>query len=469
MSLDKFSSPNLFSSLLDTTIQPNSVLLPVLLPPLPQTLRDSLDDDDDIVHFDRTAFKTADLFPSASPVLTSTPRPGPLTQEVVDRMLELRRVDDDEDVVAAYRRENEELKSEVAALRLEREDLEKELTRVRQLLSKSSAQQQPPPPPEFADGYQVEAAHVAAEATLPPGCVSIQHLPPPPPSSTDTTLPPGSMSIQLPPPGSPPHPTGCPPPPTGCPPPPSQPLPTIHVFHDSNLKSVTADEILNSLKIINGQTNTTTNHNITPHETFTLPQTLNAIKRITFKPNDSVILNILTNDARQTKHRQERSPQQTKNTQTAIINYLKAFIPLHHIVILESPPLLNTPTSDIFPFNLNSYLLSRQLGTRFSETLIGEGHLFKDGYHVLRSARHLLVKSVAAAIANVRPHQRLKLLRPPHGNYGPWAAPLGVGMLPSTYQSAAVARPSAPINFRRAGIQPLMDINIRQPRNFKRR
>ena len=39
------------------------------------------------------------------------------TQELVDRMLELRRFDDKNE--AAYRHENEELKSEIAALRLE--------------------------------------------------------------------------------------------------------------------------------------------------------------------------------------------------------------------------------------------------------------------------------------------------------------------------------------------------------------
>ena len=463
MSIDNSSSTSLFSSLLDSTIKPNPDLSPPHPHPHPQPLLNSLDD--------RTWMLLDDDDIDSSPPLFSTPKlNGPQTQEFLDRLLRLRHVEVADDAASpahAMQREIEDLKSELVAARMQLEENEVEMRVLRQQMQAQQLGPLPPPPPEYADGYkfaiskkkkkkkkkreQMEAALTAAEPTLPPGCTSIRHLPPPSSSSPNTTLPPGSIPIQLPPP------TSCPPPHPRLLPPPPQLLPTAHVFHDSNLKHVTPDEISKSLKIVAGQTNSPPHYHIMPHETFTLPQTLNTIKRTTFKSTDIIIINTLTNDARQTKHRHARSPQQTKHTQTTIINYLKTLVPAHNIVILESPPLLETPTSDIFPYNLNSYLLSRHLGTRFSETLVGESHLFKDGYHILRSSRQLLVKSVAAAIANVRPHQRFNLPRPPHGIYGPWAAPSDVGMLPSTYGSAALSRP---ISFRRAGIPSLMDINI---------
>ena len=168
MAVDISSSSSLFSSSLNSTIQPN----PNFSPPHPrsQPLRGILDDvvividdgDDDVIIFDKTALNR-DLFPPLSPLHSSTPRPGPLTQEVVDRMLELRRVDD---VVAAdearppflvMQREIEDLKSELAAARLQLEENDIEMCELRQQL-KARPQQKylphPPPPQEFADGYQ---------------------------------------------------------------------------------------------------------------------------------------------------------------------------------------------------------------------------------------------------------------------------------------------------------------------------
>ena len=100
------------------------------------------------------------------------------------------------------------------------------------------------------------------------------------------------------------------------------------------------------------------------------------------------------------------------------------------------------------------------MGINFSGTLIGEQHMWKgDGYHILRSTRPLLVKSVAAAVAGVNPRKHFGLARPPFGQYGPWPAPSGTGILP-TYRDQAMAQPFL---FRRSGpIRPLMNINIRR-------
>ena len=162
-----------------------------------------------------------------------------------------------------------------------------------------------------------------------------------------------------------------------------------------------------------------------------------------------------------------RTPTQTKNIQTSIIQHARQFIPAKNIVILEAPPLLSNPNSDIYPYNNSSYLVSQQLGSRFAKTLIGEFHIFRDGFHIQRSARHLLIKSVAAAIANVDPHNHFNLPPPPYGNFGPWAAPNEQGFLPPlsgpNFLSAAV---SSPINVRRTHIRPLMDVQIPRVRHF---
>ena len=249
-------------------------------------------------------------------------------------------------------------------------------------------------------------------------------------------------------------PSSCAPPP----PPPPHNIPTIFIFHDSNVKGLSAEEIAPIIKNINKNN---TQHTISPQQTFTLSQTYNRIKTLSFKNTDTVILATLTNDARQTKQRQSRSPSQTIHMQSQIITHLKAFIPASHIVILEAPPLLTSPNSDIFPFNDGSFRVARQHGARFSRSLIGEQHLFKDGFHIQHRARHLLLKSLAAAAANVDPHLHFGLRRPPFGNFGPWEAPNGQGILPRplTYRGVAVAQP---LNFRRAHIRPLMDMNIRR-------
>ena len=81
-------------------------------------------------------------------------------------------------------------------------------------------------------------------------------------------------------------------------------------------------------------------------------------------------------------------------------------------------------------------------------------HLWKgDGYHILKNSRPLLVKSVAAAVVGVNPRQQFGLARPPFGQYGPWPAQKGAGVLPS-YRDRAMAQPFL---FRHsAGIRPLM-------------
>ena len=398
-----------------------------------------------------------------SPIHSSTPHPN--TQEFALRLADLRTVDDVDAVALkrendALKKENEEMKSEVAALRLQREEDEREISRLRHLPSPTSTEQQQPVSAEQqqqqpqTEGYQPamgkskrkrwrrserlrKALEAVADTTRPPGCdLSVSA-----PSSRPAPLPP------LP-----------PLPPTATTQPVTSPsLPTIFVFHDSNMKGTNPSDLKRTIDLIksNNSNNNNNSYNISLQETFTLPQTFIKIKHTTFKNNDTVILNVMTNDARQTKNRQRRTPDKVKQLESEIIQYLIARIPRQNIILIEAPPLLDSPSSDIFPYNRNSAQLACQHGIRFARTLIGETHIFRDGYHVLYKFRHLLLKSVAAAAARVDAHQHYGLSGPPSGIFGPWKAINGQGSLP--YNEMAMRQP---MNFRRPS---LMNINIRRP------
>ena len=421
------SSSSLFSSRIDQTVVPtNQNLELATLVPTP-----------DVVVALRSLVQLPLSSPvsspqhSFSPTLSSTPLPS--TQSFAVRLAALRKNDDDDDDgddrYQVLLDRNKALEAELSAMRLQYEEATAEIERLRS----EQQQQQPPFAPVLSKAKKKrDKKNAAAQNTLPPGCTSLElETPPPPPPQVSSPL-------------------------LSTPPPPPADLPTVHLFHDSNLRDIKPDEIQQAVKNATKQADTP-NYTYSTHQTYTLPQTFAKIKQTTFKKHDIVIINTLTNDARQTKNRKACTPRQTQNTQSKIINHLKTFIQAKNIIILESPPLSSSTGSDIFPFNCSSFLLSRQLGTRFAETLVGEAHLFRDGYHILRKARHLLVKSVVAAILNVRPHQLFACRRPPYGDFGPWIAPSGQGM-PLDFRGAALSRP---ISFRRPVISPLMNFRIR--------
>ena len=433
------SSSSLFSSLTDSTVRsPQDVP-----PPPPPTIS--------------TVSQPSTPSSHPPPIYSSTPLNNePNTQQFARRLAELRTVEGIDAIV--LQRENEEIKSEMVALRLQLEEQQFELDRLRSLIPKQH-QQQPsaPNPAPPANDYQhvisksqqkkirkkerIEAANAAADTTQPPGCSSVQLLSlPPPQPPISTAHPPEQQQRQQ----------------------QQSPVPNLFVFHDSNLKGCSTVELKAVMDKINKDNKQqTTPFNIILHDTYTLPQTLAKIKHTTFNKHDAVVINILTNDARQTKTRQRRTPTQTKQLQTGIIQHLISYIPPRNITILESPPLLDSPTSDIYLYNHASYTLSQQFGIHFSGTLIGEQHLWSgDGYHINRKFQPLLLKSLASAAVGTNPRSHYGLARPPYGQYGPWAAPKGQGMMPS-FRDRALAQP---LHFRRlAPIYPLMRNTIRRP------
>ena len=192
---------------------------------------------------------------------------------------------------------------------------------------------------------------------------------------------------------------------------------------------------------------------------------------ITFNRNDIVIIGTLTNDARTTKNRQKRTTDKVASLQNSIITQLSAHLPVNNIVFLEAPPLLSN-NDDIFDYNRVTYNIALSRGARFAPTLVGEEHLWKDGFHVAYRHRHLLAKAVAAAIANVNPHLHFQFRRPPHGPFGPWISPRGCGMRPPpsldgrlpSHRDIAVA---APFQFRRQRRQPLVHVTPLMNKNIQ--
>ena len=85
-----------------------------------------------------------------------------------------------------------------------------------------------------------------------------------------------------------------------------------------------------------------------------------------------------------------------------IIDYLKTQTKPQNIIIVESAPSTKYPMHD---YNKASYELCERANVRFAPTLIGEEHLWTDGYHICDNHRYLLTRTTAAAIKKVDPHQ----------------------------------------------------------------
>ena len=195
------------------------------------------------------------------------------------------------------------------------------------------------------------------------------------------------------------------------------------------------------------------------HATYELRQTHNKITKTTFNKNDIIIINIMTNDARQTNNRQRRTTNEVKYLQDKILTHLLRFVPALNVVFLESPPITNGK-GDIYPYSALTSKTATAWGTGFAATLVGENHLKWDGFHIRPDSRYLLTQSIACAILQLDPHKSFGLRRPPYGIYGPWMAPIGQGMAPRISNVAT----AAPFYFRRPqrarDIFPLLDSNI---------
>ena len=150
------------------------------------------------------------------------------------------------------------------------------------------------------------------------------------------------------------------------------------------------------------------------HTTYTINKTIVAMEKV---DHAIVIIAIMTNEAKFNK-----PVRSTHSKLLMMITKLKTQTHPDNIVVLEAVPSL---PFDIFSYNRASWNLCKKMGVRMSPTLVGELHLWRDGIHVRHNCRHLLVKSVAAAIVGVDPRRLFGLERPPLGPFGPWEYPVG--------------------------------------------
>ena len=392
-----------------------------------------------------------------------------LTQEFLERLQNLRNDDvivanDARPAFLALQREADDLKSELLATRLQLEEKEME---IRELQGQLKAQSRSPPTdalqPVISKNKRKKMRkeqRMEADTTRPPGCDSVSRFPSPlPPPRPNQQQPEQRRPAQQQPQNQQPHQSTATTSAITSP-------PTIHLYHDSNAddKFLNTGNIQYTLDLVNKKTNKqTTKYNIKKHATYELQQTYNQIKRTTYKTNDIVIINILTNDARTTKRRPPKTLQQTEHFLNAIYTHLLSQLSPDNVVLLESPPLLY---EDIFSHATLSRQIARNRGVRFAPTLIGEPHIKKfDGVHLLKGFHHLLAKAISCAVLRQNPHPLFGLGRPPQGEFGPWLAPRGQGMMPPSFSGAAtrpppyhfrpqISRPSRPI-------RPLIDMNIR--------
>ena len=240
----------------------------------------------------------------------------------------------------------------------------------------------------------------------------------------------------------------------------------VYILHDSNTKA-NHNELKSHYANIIKQTNKSKiseDIKFHLHPSYTLEKTLHDIKELNLTSDDHIIITPLTNNARITNSGKHSTTRQTSNKQSEIIQHLTHVkkIPRQHITFLEAPPLLNSPHSDIFPYNLATRDVAYHHGVNFAQTLVGEQHIWHkhndgrprdgDGFHVQRRFLHLIHKSIAAAAAYTHPQTVYRLRRPPFGLYGPWASPRGVGMMPmsfpqqnfprlTNYRDVALSRP----------------------------
>ena len=196
---------------------------------------------------------------------------------------------------------------------------------------------------------------------------------------------------------------------------------TVILYQDSNARPIRTVDIQISIDSINKKRNKpTTPYNIIRHTTYELKQTRNKITKTTYNDDDTIIINIMTNDARSTRQRQQKPTNETLNLQRNILSHISTQVPLNNIILLESPPLLY---QDIYGYNAGTYLLAQKWGVAFAPTLVGERHISHDGVHIRNDCRYLLTQTIAATILRLNPARFFGLARPPYGDFGPWEAP----------------------------------------------
>ena len=188
----------------------------------------------------------------------------------------------------------------------------------------------------------------------------------------------------------------------------------IHVYQDSNGKRSNPGNVEAEVKkLMQQKKGSTFDFKIHYHNSYHLPGTLYQVKNRDHS-NSMVIINIGTNDVR---YRQDPltsdhplSLLNPHNTMAEIISILKKQTAPENIIILESIP---STKMNMETYNDENYKLSLIHNIRYAYTLVRKSHIWKkDKYHIHNAFRHLVSKSVAAAIMKVHPVHAYRMQMP---------------------------------------------------------
>ena len=176
---------------------------------------------------------------------------------------------------------------------------------------------------------------------------------------------------------------------------------TVRIYHDSNLRWSSPSQIKDTFKGLN--LGNPDKFNIELSYTPTLEQLVTAVERDD-NTNATIVISTLTNNA---KDHQSVSKCELKLKRA--VGILTQQTQPKNIIFLESPPSFRC---DIFPYNKMAYNLCKSSGLTFSFNLLSYVHIKPDGLHIKRAFKHLMVKSVAAALAGREPFSIFGLALP---------------------------------------------------------
>ena len=188
----------------------------------------------------------------------------------------------------------------------------------------------------------------------------------------------------------------------------------IHVYQDSNGKRSNPGNVEAEVKkLMLQKKGPNFDFVIHYHNSYHLPGTLYQVHQ-TDHTNSIVIINVGTNDVRYrldpSTHDHPLSKKDPHQMMDKIISHLKKETAPENIIILESIP---STKMDMKPYNDENYKLSKMRNIRYAFTLVRESHIWKgDKYHIHNAFRHVVSKSVAAAIMNVHPVQAYRFQMP---------------------------------------------------------
>ena len=174
----------------------------------------------------------------------------------------------------------------------------------------------------------------------------------------------------------------------------SRPSFTVHVFHDSNLKGVSTEELGKEVDAISGGKAVTAGMIL--HLSYTLPITLCRIKETAFGPSDLVIINIMTNHARL-----QLPVEQVRRLLTATLDALGQHLPPGNITLYAAPPLNVCPYVDVGGYNRILNEIASGRGVNYVDNPLRQRHLDRDGFHVQKQFRRILYNAMAATIARI--------------------------------------------------------------------